>query len=759
MKQLHFRKKSYLFILLGIWLVMILSIVGLYGVFWTNIINIYRSRTDEFEENFLTQTRNAIDITMGQIDESLQQLLMDQRLEKFAEYPRGQYYEELTGSIEDVNKTQLFYYLDAKSDLLSLLASKAISNDYILSIYYYDTKKDMFFTNSGGQYYRSKFPDVACNGYIQQVEGNVLGRDIKGIRSESDFNNGKTILSIVYYYTQNSGTTNLIIVNLDVLLLSEDIFSGLSWRDESAIYVISDDNGVIISNQTSTIGMSLTQLEDAADLDIQSRGGKLIIATTESDQVVNQIKLLSTDWHIVSTARSSGIYQDMGSIHLMIILTAALAFVVSSVVALFIARRMFRPVRAILERIEQGSDEADLKTDEFEEIIMFVEQSRSQQVILQQRLSQSLPAYRETVLRGLLQGRIIQPEQQEQVFDMVEIKMGSEPVTVVVVGRSQIDDATCKELSERIAQDYLCYVLMNLEGQMVLCLNISAERRQKFRELLQALGIQYNVRFGLAEPVPIAQIAEAYQQAKLAVHALTTRDQYGCLSFNKVHENVQLINLMLSDRMELLERTLRAGDVDQALSIYDYFIEKIERNLSAMSIFQVRHEMMKIGTSIFNAMPYYLLDDELDLLYKRTTDMLGSASFTRMKETLRALITHHMKESSGLSSSEPDDYVTRACHIIGKDYSRDISLQDVAGILGITPEYLSQLFKKQTGQNFIEYLTDVRIGKAKELLLDPVNKVQDVAHMVGYQNTDYFIRVFKRCTGLTPGKFRRQAEK
>ena len=70
------------------------------------------------------------------------------------------------------------------------------------------------------------------------------------------------------------------------------------------------------------------------------------------------------------------------------------------------------------------------------------------------------------------------------------------------------------------------------------------------------------------------------------------------------------------------------------------------------------------------------------------------------------------------------------------------------------------LFKKSVGVNFVDYLTELRINAAKDLLKDPFLTMSEVASMVGYESANYFTRVFKKNTGITPTEYRRtHAEK
>lgn len=98
---------------------------------------------------------------------------------------------------------------------------------------------------------------------------------------------------------------------------------------------------------------------------------------------------------------------------------------------------------------------------------------------------------------------------------------------------------------------------------------------------------------------------------------------------------------------------------------------------------------------------------------------------------------------------------SRAKRYINQNYSRDIALRDVADHLGISESYLSRVFKKDTGDSFSNYILNVRMEAALELMKNTNYKVYEIAGMVGYNNVEYFSRQFKKVTGKSPGAFMR----
>ncbi len=91
---------------------------------------------------------------------------------------------------------------------------------------------------------------------------------------------------------------------------------------------------------------------------------------------------------------------------------------------------------------------------------------------------------------------------------------------------------------------------------------------------------------------------------------------------------------------------------------------------------------------------------------------------------------------------------------VENNYTFDISMQEVAEDMGYSDAYFSKLFKQYFNQNFTAYLTEYRIKKAKELLSNTNHSIKDISRMVGYTDSNYFAKIFKRLVGEIPSKYR-----
>ena len=180
--------------------------------------------------------------------------------------------------------------------------------------------------------------------------------------------------------------------------------------------------------------------------------------------------------------------------------------------------------------------------------------------------------------------------------------------------------------------------------------------------------------------------------------------------------------------------------------------------VTAYSLFQYAHEAVHLGACDYLLKP--VDPDELEASIRRAIRQIE----TERKLEMLAPVQPEPERTDAAGPEEPDssrnamvmDHVRR---YLEDNYMFDISLDSVSEILHISPAYLSAQFKKYQKMNFLDCLTELRINAAKELLADPFRSSAEVASMVGYEDSSYFARAFKKRTGETPTQYRRRVSK
>lgn len=103
---------------------------------------------------------------------------------------------------------------------------------------------------------------------------------------------------------------------------------------------------------------------------------------------------------------------------------------------------------------------------------------------------------------------------------------------------------------------------------------------------------------------------------------------------------------------------------------------------------------------------------------------------------------------------EGRNVILKAVEYINSNFKKDIMLEEVAGVVNISSFYFSKIFKEYTGKNYVDYITDLRIEVAKEKLKEGIVSIKEICYEVGYNDPNYFSRVFKKVEGLSPSEYK-----
>ncbi|MDF2716832.1 MAG: AraC family transcriptional regulator [Paenibacillus sp.] len=188
------------------------------------------------------------------------------------------------------------------------------------------------------------------------------------------------------------------------------------------------------------------------------------------------------------------------------------------------------------------------------------------------------------------------------------------------------------------------------------------------------------------------------------------------------------------------------------------------------SLFQHVVEYEKTGTASEWLQPWLhisqvkqlLVEQLLEDIQEEVEDREEGYEFSVQINVVKLLIlidrefrkTERQRQTAAGQRSQQHQFqdVVRYIH---ENYGQDIPLEQGAVIANMTPAYFSHLFKKATGQTFVEYLHEVRIERAKELIRIGAHTMTQICFQVGFRHLSHFIRTFKKRTGMTPTDYKK----
>lgn len=133
------------------------------------------------------------------------------------------------------------------------------------------------------------------------------------------------------------------------------------------------------------------------------------------------------------------------------------------------------------------------------------------------------------------------------------------------------------------------------------------------------------------------------------------------------------------------------------------------------------------------------------------------ASFKQLRMETDCLLGKFIQVMNAMKQNVEPDVIYKIKQYIIDHAHKDISLEMIAEHVRLSPFYISKIFKEQIGVNYIDFLTECRINKAKAMIIDGTYSLKEIAYDVGYKDPNYFSRVFKKICGVSPTDYRKMA--
>lgn len=531
----------------------------------------------------------------------------------------------------------------------------------------------------------------------------------------------------------------------------------------------------------------VAKLKDKVDVSGRSKGSFVIEWEGETYTVTyGTLSRIADDWVYVSAAPISRIISPVVFISKAIITVSLAALSLAALLAWLASRRIYSPVRRLVGLLGGASPEqpgADRHEDEFGMIEREWQSLHSQKRELNARLEAQLPDVKISFLHQLLQGHLYAYTESDLRQRMERFKWETEGRAFLLLyvrltgmasagGRYRLGDEglvtfaavnLIDELAPRFFDQCDTVNFHDLTAAVLVHVREDDAAAPAIRSFCQELSAWINrtlhLQVTLAVGSPTARVTDlpiVFERAKQAA---------GYRLFDNVNQIIDLDEAYAASAPDgewrysfTLEReliqALRTGREADALGYLEAFLEalcgdgakEIDVQQGMLQLLgAVQHAIMSSGihpNRLFRGMNLY---EELGRI--REPKLMLAWFRDRV-------IAPFQSELMGRSDAHVKRLIEQAMQFIQERYmDYEMSLDQCAEAVGTNPFFLSKSFKAVTGRNFIDYLTELRLDKAKELLRESEMKVSDVAGRVGYQHT-YFNRIFKKQEGVTPSRYR-----
>ncbi|MCE5168695.1 AraC family transcriptional regulator [Paenibacillus profundus] len=554
---------------------------------------------------------------------------------------------------------------------------------------------------------------------------------------------------------------------------------------------ILDGNGNIAARSTTNImDEKLMQVirkerphantpQQDGDVEVKLDGETYLVKTAS-------FNTLGETWAYVSATPLSVVTSPTQPYTQLMILLSCIALAAALFVSWFASRRIYNPIRRVMEMVsswrtpESGiRNELDYIEQEWKEY-HFANES------LQEQWNLAIPSMREAYINQFVQGQAITLEEAEikEKLRSLELDIEGRRFAAVVVQLHNAEEArtpmsdkdvhlltyasinVVQELSMEEAECEHVHVMNFLDGSFGLILFMAKEGglEESHRRIL-SLGDRLMRALHHTLRVYVTIVASRVTDRWIDLpHGMEQARR--AISYRNFGLNNQLLEAehVLAHSPNPIEspvdlelgiiHALNMGLEEEAMESLERFVTALQASGGAE--WMVHEGLMRLIGSIHRSLlqlghnPYAVFGLSWQEELGGLRDTKASLSWFRTK-----IIQPYSASIKRSYNAPMKQVVEELLERIEQDYMCDLSLETCAAEAGISTSQLSRAFKQMTGQNFIDYLTAIKMNKCKGLLLTTDMKINEIAESAGYQ-PPYFNRLFKKQEGMTPGQYRQQ---
>ncbi|WP_181592551.1 helix-turn-helix domain-containing protein [Paenibacillus sp. YN15] len=669
-------------------------------------------------------------------------------------------------------------------DLSEILVKLQSGMEHVLELDFYSVPYGKILSSRGNIYTEEEFSDPTA---INEAKKLTYSNRFLNLRmSIFDHETQKRpVLTIIKPILQNNHVNAALIVYLDAASISSYKLAPPAPYEGSSLFVTDEQGNIILHSQTSRIGTwagetVLQKIKETVDADwiIQD---KLNLDGFSSNTVM--LRSESKNWYYFAAVPEKAFTTKVNT-QRNVMLGISLGLASAGLLVGYRASRvLYRPLQQLTNKLKPTEANANLGSDGDE--VVWLDRYLERLSLENKQLSKEIGLYynhaKHFLLHQLLVGNMphqnILLGEQETFSDHCFFI----PLLIVDLNRirmmesySQRDCSLYYYAVDNIAMELLeeygkPQVIMIQPGMFVTIVpmenRLTAEELRGLGRKLQEALLGY-LKLNSFIAVSYSEtgtdgLHEAYEEASSLLRCQFLAGDNQVMLIHDLEASVSMQADVLFHSESEIAAAIRLRQWNEAEELFQTLADTLQESFHISEDILRGYFPQLLGTIIKSvrlaqqnpfdaAMVQELL---LHLAKCRTLEEVRSFFRNRVFAALR-----QEYEETGVSS-ERILLVEQVQDYIHKHYDTDLSLQQCAEQTGLTPFDLSRMFKQVTGVNFIDYLIEFRMEKAKLLLTDPNMRIQDITDKLRYSSMQGFMRAFKKSTGMTPGQYRSKLNK
>lgn len=278
--------------------------------------------------------------------------------------------------------------------------------------------------------------------------------------------------------------------------------------------------------------------------------------------------------------------------------------------------------------------------------------------------------------------------------------------------------------------------------------NNSIDIASKLAEKInRSVDIKY--RIGIGRCYDISNFSRSCNEANMS--ASMKSEEYA-VHFEDIMTMGSNMDMYPEGKEKELIRKLLSIDAEGAEAAFESIFLWLTMNYKE-DIDRIKSRMIELFFQIKRSVPYYSEDESM-----KARGFLISVLKVQDVRELKVVCARHLKqiisEMREARETEINSLSLKVKKYILDNFHRDISMDDAAKETNLSYHYFCKFFKDSMGKSFVEYLTELRVDKSRELLRETNDSIKEICYKIGYSDPNYYCKIFKKVTGMTPTEFR-----
>jgi AraC-like DNA-binding protein len=466
-------------------------------------------------------------------------------------------------------------------------------------------------------------------------------------------------------------------------------------------------------------------------------------------------------------------------IRIVTILVVVFFILLGILLTYFSTKKAYSPIEQLIQHSQRLSEgRIPDKTDEFGYIRACLDYLSKETEKLGGYMEKVQPTLRERCLQQLVNGEYVRRESLIQECDSYGIAIRSTYSVIVVEVENAYKEqrffpkdkpivafAVTNVMQELLQKNELLsgYIFTN-QGKGVALLqwkrdSVPVKLHQAVRNFADSVSqsltsyLSFKASVGIGRTYShIADVPVSYKEAELALQYRIYQDTESVMYIEDLENSRKQASFRYPRELETsIVDSLVKGELEQAQQTLVQFTESVRSSQSYNFIYQSYHVLLSAVITSLEKQGGSILDIlEYNLFGQLETKQTSREIFDWFIETLFPLyhkLTEEYRSSVGQSA------VLQISKYIKEHSTEDLSLVHCAELIGMSPSYLSRLFKKEMGVNFLEFVVECKVEEAKRLLLETDMNVSEIAAAIGYSERN-LNRIFQRYTKMNPSIYR-----